>query len=786
MAEFQVRTKVRGGNHRDKPRVYFCCHPDDFDKYFDRICEDIFKTHEPAIYYTADMSEPLDETNIEVDLEKMNLFVVPVTFRLLKEANRAMQVDIAVAKQKNIPILPFVMESGGEMDRLYSLEQNFGNRQYISPNSQDLTEISYEEKLKKHLEAVLLSDKTAKRVRAAFDAYVFLSYRKKDRAYANTLMRIIHSIPGCRDIAIWYDEFLTPGESFIQNIERAMEKSSLFTLLVTPNLLEEGNFVMTEEYPAAKRAGMDILPTEMVNTDHNLLSSRFDELPEPVKADDEHFSEALLSVIKKIAISENDNEPEHNFLIGLAYLDGIDVEVDVERGIELIKKAAEGGLREAINKLVDMYTYGYKVEADYKEALRWASFLYGTFLCVGFSLDYTYEEMLTARHKYALTLLLAGWFEKAMSVFEKLYDEEAQNLGEDHPDTISTLHNYATCCGKVGDKKKALELHIKLYDAECRLHGEEDPHTFIALSNLANAYAEVGDCQKALELFERVYKLQCEAYGEEHPYVSYSLGFIAGMHKKLGNPTKSLELYIETYELRKRVLGEDNIYTVHALYDVGLGYFDLKEYPKAVEIFLSAYEPMCRVIGEKTRDTVLCLNCIGCCYANMNDYARAAEYFEKVYSIFNEILGEDNSDTVGALYNLIHAYVKIGDYEKACVAQQIYCDFVINLAGEESGQAVRALYDLADYYFMAGENIKSIETYERLYGILKRLVGEDHEYSMNLLLMMGRPYYAIGDLRKAIELTEASYLWCVKNYGEEHPVTLARKTDLEFLLSKLK
>ena len=266
------------------------------------------------------------------------------------------------------------MESGGEMDRLYSLEQNFGNRQYISPNSQDLTEISYGDKLKKHLEAVLLSDETAKRVRAAFDAYVFLSYRKKDRALANTLMRIIHSIPGCRDIAIWYDEFLTPGESFIQNIERAMEKSSLFTLLVTPNLLEEGNFVMTEEYPAAKRSGMDILPTEMVKTDRNLLVAKFDELPEPVKADDEHFSEALLSVIKKIAISENDSEPEHNFLIGLAYLDGIDVEVDVERGIELIKKAAEGGLREAINKLVDMYTYGYKVEVDYEEALRWASF----------------------------------------------------------------------------------------------------------------------------------------------------------------------------------------------------------------------------------------------------------------------------------------------------------------------------------------------------------------------------------------------------------------------------
>ena len=66
----------------------------------------------------------------------------------------------------------------------------------------------------------------AKRVRAAFDAYIFLSYRKKDRKYANELMRLIHSNPECRDIAIWFDEFLTPGESFKENIEKILDRSS--------------------------------------------------------------------------------------------------------------------------------------------------------------------------------------------------------------------------------------------------------------------------------------------------------------------------------------------------------------------------------------------------------------------------------------------------------------------------------------------------------------------------------------------------------------------------------
>ena len=67
---------------KNKPRVCFTCHPDDFDKYFEQICEDIFKTHDCAIYYTPDMREVIYDEDLETDLGRMNLFVVPVTYKL--------------------------------------------------------------------------------------------------------------------------------------------------------------------------------------------------------------------------------------------------------------------------------------------------------------------------------------------------------------------------------------------------------------------------------------------------------------------------------------------------------------------------------------------------------------------------------------------------------------------------------------------------------------------------------------------------------------------------------
>lgn len=47
-------------NPKGKPRVYFTCHPDDFDKSFNKVCKDIFKTHDCAIFYTEDLKEPFE------------------------------------------------------------------------------------------------------------------------------------------------------------------------------------------------------------------------------------------------------------------------------------------------------------------------------------------------------------------------------------------------------------------------------------------------------------------------------------------------------------------------------------------------------------------------------------------------------------------------------------------------------------------------------------------------------------------------------------------------------
>ena len=361
---FQYKTKGMT-SPQGKRRVYFTCHPDDHGRFFEQISAELLSITDCAVWYSTDD----DYEDIDTDLGQMNLFVVPITTRLLTKPCRTRDTDVPFALTNHIPILPLMQEGG--LDELFT--EHFGDLQYLDPNARDETAISYDEKLKKYLNSVLVGDELAAKVRAAFDAYIFLSYRKKDRKYANELMHLIHKNDFCRDIAIWYDEYLTPGENFNQAISDALQKSDLFALVVTPSLVNEKNYVQTVEYPAAKEQKKIILPAELEKTNHDALIEQYPDIPNGVDARDEAaLSKALESALLHIARKENDTDPQHNFFIGLAYLDGIDVEVNHERALSpFAAESKENKVPEAIEKLVSMYSDGHGVNRNYRVATEW-------------------------------------------------------------------------------------------------------------------------------------------------------------------------------------------------------------------------------------------------------------------------------------------------------------------------------------------------------------------------------------------------------------------------------
>lgn len=357
---------TKGNVHiKEQARVFYTAHPRDFARYFEEIRTDVYRTQDCAFFYLEPDRQP--DEHYYADLAEMQLFIIPVTGYFLYERSRAYE-DFLFAQAHHIPVLLLKQEKG--YDDLFA--EKCGDLQYLFKQDDDHDGIPYAEKLSRFLSSVLVGEETVARIRAAFDAYIFLSYRKKDRTYAKKLMRLIHENDFCRDIAIWYDEYLTAGENFNEAIRAALEKSELFALAVTPNLVNEENYVMSTEYPLAKAEGKPILAVELEETDREALARCYKDLPSCTPCEDRAaLSEALLDNLHQIAVRTNDTDPTHNFLIGLAYLSGIDVETNHPRALELIESAAQAGLTEAMEKLAFMYKMGEGVERDLGKAIAW-------------------------------------------------------------------------------------------------------------------------------------------------------------------------------------------------------------------------------------------------------------------------------------------------------------------------------------------------------------------------------------------------------------------------------
>lgn len=764
--------KTRGNSSpQNKPRVYFTCHPDDFERYFDKICEDIFKTHDCAIYYTEDMTDIIPDEDKPTDLGSMNLFVVPITFRLLSKPNRAMDDDLVYAKKEHIAILPFMMEPG--IDEFYSRPDKFGELQYINPYSHDLTEISYEEKLKKYLESVLISEETAKRVRAAFDAYIFLSYRKKDRRYANELMRLIHAKPEFRDVAIWYDEFLTPGESFNENISRMLKESKLFTLLVTPNLLEEPdgkpNFVMAHEYPQARATGMNILPTEMVETDKDILSEKYEGIPTCVDPhDDEAFRERLLTSIKKIAVGENDDDPEHNFLIGLAYLDGIDVEKNCERGLQLICKAAEAELLEAMIVIANIYHNGIDVQSDYHKELKWR---------------------------------------------ERIYEHLKKTYGEEHQDTLLALRELAGTHNCLHNRIKFMSLNETVYSLQCKVLGEEHPDSIITLCHLATAYYQFMLYDRAIDKAPKAYDQSSKLWGKENDISISALETIAGTNNYYGNHIQALSLYEEAYDLRCKIYGEKDQTTIIALNNLAVTYGKLGNAGKELDLLKRANYLQCEILGNKHPSTATINYNIAYAYEKLGDQENAFQYYKSVYEIYSLFLDDDAIDTFTVLEKLAGIYWSwfkssrenlssedhmfwIDKYEELASYAYLKCSFDKTIDFYEKMLSIQTRYsiskafsdektatiygDLGHSYKSVGNHFDSIKCYKIAIKVLeKEFQVHSEKYSMKLAeyyLEIGSSYKNVGEKQEActalyyaIDIYKKIYATFIPSCNKEQP-----------------
>ena len=344
----KIFRKARGTEiQRQQQRVFLCWHPEDTEGR-DMLVKDLLSHDAGADCVVSWLENPagdLDETLLQQELLGTQLFIFFVTLPFLERNKYENTMEFRIAKEiDDLPKLPIAANTG-----LFPAltEQEHAVHGIAMDDSE------YRVKLQAQLSNFIASNDLIKDItEKAFTGRLFLSYRKMDIGYARTFMKKFHDIQGFESIAIWYDNFLTAGRVFDEEIRTSIDSADVFVLLVTPNLLlpnDEGksNYVLAEELPYAVRSKKKIVAVEAVKTSKNA------------------FSKACLGVKSFVSIGNLNSfskylpdeaflceiGAEQKYFLGEAFLKGVMIEKDVKRGVAFLKDSGDQGNMSAIKAM---------------------------------------------------------------------------------------------------------------------------------------------------------------------------------------------------------------------------------------------------------------------------------------------------------------------------------------------------------------------------------------------------------------------------------------------------
>ena len=642
MLNFETRGQKTANN---KPNIYFACYPDDKKIYYDSIADEIWNIQNCAIFYEEDYSAPFDAEELERKIKSMQLVVMPVTDRLLRHPSRAIDFELKCAIGNHVPVLPLMQEEV----QIEMYEKHFGKLHALDKSKQDVFSISYDEQLRRFINGVLVNDELAKQIRAEFDAHIFLSYRKIDIKSAEKFMDKVHSDPKFRDVAIWFDNFLTPGEDYEENIEKAIEDCDIFSLVVTPNIYKpnaEGNtnYVMAKEYPDARNKYQKaIMPADMESlnaTDKKELYEKISDLPDLVHKDkiSDKISEMLLSHTKH----ENDTDPRHNYLIGMAYLNGIDVEKRTDIAKEMIKQSAEQHYPEAMAKIVEMYRNGIGFERDYDEAIKWQERLVAV-------TENGYKERPTEKNCVALYKAL-------------IYSVDLHNAMLNKENALVQCKYAIEVCNEFLCKNKQLNQknrQIILYNMAVGYERLGDIHK----TRLASRIDDPNECYKrAAEILEHIIKKANSIPVKRSLMLCYSkMGAVMNPINKYLGPIEDYDKGLAlAVEIENETASEESMRDLSINYDrIGYAYKKQFNMEKAYVFFKKALDIKLQILDQwpsiqAHRDVARSYDYLSLCLPPLGRSEEAESYAKKTFEIKEYLV--EKEDSIESLIDLADSY----------------------------------------------------------------------------------------------------------------------------------
>ena len=248
-----------------------------------------------------------------------------------------------------------------------------------------------------------------------------------------------------------------------------------------------------------------------------------------------------------------------------------------------------------------------------------------------------------------------GEFGQAVSLLQRAAGLRQQQLGSDHPETLTTLIHLARAYDSAGKLPEAIKLLEQVRAASEAKLGLGHHLTVATLNNLAAVYQEAGRLPEAITLYEQV-RAASDAKLPDHSDVSTTLGGLAVAYWEAGRVPEAIRLLEQVHAAEDAKLGPDHPSTLTTLNNLAAVYQKAGRLPDAIKLLEEARVAQDGKLGPDHPSTLTTLNNLAAVYQKAGRLPEAITLYEQVRAAREAKLGRDHPRTLTTLNNLAAAH----------------------------------------------------------------------------------------------------------------------------------
>ena len=377
-----------------------------------------------------------------------------------------------------------------------------------------------------------------------------------------------------------------------------------------------------------------------------------------------------------------------------------------------------------------------------------------------------------------------GMYEAAVPLQESSLKTRRRELGDDHPDTLSSINNLACLLRDQGKLAEAEPLCREAMARGRRVLGKDDPDMLVLIDNTGILLHRQGRLDEAEPFLRETLDSRRRVLGDRHPGTVKSINNLGVLLRDRGRLNEA-EPYLREALAQNRILrGNEDLSTLTALSNLGMLLGEQGKAAEAEACLREALDTSRRVLGEENPDTLTALRNVGDILLVQGRPGEAERCLLEAVEMCRRTLGDDHPDTLSTINSMGLLLQRQGKLAEAEPYLREALETSRRVLGDVHPGTIGAINNLS-MLLKAQNRLGEAEPYMReLVGKARLVLGVDHPNTLTvmgnlggLLAERGKEDEAEPYLREALEKRR-------RVLGNEHPHTMGSIMALGFFLQK--